>query len=265
MLSIRAAAALLTLTAFGQAADYPGTVDQWKGHTRHVFTLDTRRCFVVEPPREAPGRPWIWRARFFGHRPEADLALLERGFHVVYMDIAELYGSPAAVAHWNEFYRFLTVEHQFNRKAALEGMSRGGLTIYAWAAANPGKVSAIYADAPVCDFKSWPGGKGKGKGGPAEWQALLKTYGFADEAEALRYGGNPIDTLAPLARADVPLLHVHGTADDVVPLEENTAIVEKRYRELGGRITVILKPGVKHVHGLDDPSPIVDFVLRNTH
>jgi hypothetical protein len=36
-------------------------------------------------------------------------------------------------------------------------MSRGGLIIYNCAVANPEKVAAIYGDAPVMDFKSWPG------------------------------------------------------------------------------------------------------------
>mgnify|MGYP001063669191 CR=1 FL=1 len=37
-----------------------------------------------------------------------------------------------------------------------------------------------------------------------------------------------------------------GDADDVVPVAENTAILEARYKQLGGQITVIHKPGVGH-------------------
>lgn len=111
-------------------------------------------------------------------------------------------------------------------------MSRGGLIIYNWAAANPEKTACIYADAPVCDIKSWPGGKGKGPGDPASWQKCLQAYGLT-ENEALAYDKNPIDNLEPLARAMVPLLHVCGDADEVVPLEENTAVLAERYRKLG--------------------------------
>jgi pimeloyl-ACP methyl ester carboxylesterase len=116
----------------------------------------------------------------------------------------------------------------------------------------------------VCDFKSWPGGKGKGKGSPGDWKACLAAYGFADEAAALAYQGNPIDALAPLAKAGVALIHVVGDADDVVPPAENAAIVEQRYRALGGTIEVIHKPTCgHHPHGLDDPQPVVDFILRH--
>jgi hypothetical protein len=37
-----------------------------------------------------------------------------------------------------------------------------------------------------------------------------------------------------------------------------------RYRQLGGDITLIAKPGVgHHPHGLDDPTPIVEFIARH--
>ena len=71
--------------------------------------------------------------------------------------------------------------------------------------------------------------------------------------------------MAPLARAGVPLFHVVGDADDVVPLGENTAVVEQRYKQLGGQITVIVKQGVgHHPHSLKDPAPIVEFVLKHS-
>ena len=73
------------------------------------------------------------------------------------------------------------------------------------------------------DFKSWPGGKGKGKGSPGDWKKLLEDYHFLSEAEALAYPRNPIDNLEPLAKAQVPLFLLCGDADDVVPYPENGA------------------------------------------
>ncbi|MHC4581756.1 MAG: SGNH/GDSL hydrolase family protein, partial [Planctomycetota bacterium] len=208
--------------------------------------------------------PWIWRARFFGHEPQTDLSLLEQGFHLVYMDVADLFGSPTAVDSWNAFYNYLTEHHGFHRRPALEGMSRGGLIVYNWACANPEKVACIYADNPVCDFKSWPAGRGKGKHHQPSWEACLQAYGLTAE-QALEYKYNPIDNLEPLARSVVPVMHVCGTGDTVVPIEENSDVVEKRYKKLGGKITVIRKPGVDHhPHSLQDPQPIVDFILSHT-
>ncbi len=252
---------------FARRLEADGTAakkSDWNGYERYDFTYDTRQCIVVVPKSPAGHRPWIWRARFFGHEPQTDLALLEKGFHLVYMDVADLFGAPVAVNHWNAFYNYLTEHHGFNPRVALEGMSRGGLIVYNWASANPEKVACIYADNPVCDFKSWPGGRGKGKYDQRSWQACLKAYGLTEE-QALAYEHNPIDNLEPLARSVVPVLHVCGTADTVVPMPENTDVLEQRYKKLGGKIAVIRKPGMDHhPHSLKDPKPIVDFILACT-
>ena len=257
---------MLSMCAATEADDapFPGERSTWNDFDRYDFEVDGRPVLVVVPDTPAPGQPWVWHGEFFGHKPAPDIALLERGFHVVYMRVPDMLGCPDAVGHWNAFYRELTTRYRFAPKAALVGLSRGGLYCYNWAAANPDKVACIYGDAPVCDFKSWPGGFGTGRGSPAQWQLVLERYGFDDEAEALAYNENPIDNLQPLANAGVPLLHVYGDADDVVPWEENTGIIAERYRELGGEITLIGKPGVgHHPHGLDDSTTIVEFIARH--
>jgi len=242
-----------------QSGPFPGQLQNWNGFDMYV-NGGTR---IVVPKEVADGKPWVWRAIFFGHEPQFDIAMLNKGYHVVYCDVAGLLGSPEAVKRWNEFYNYLRFEHLFADRAVLEGMSRGGLIVYNWAAANPEKVAAIYGDAPVMDFKSWPGGKGNGAGSPGDWKNCLKVYGLT-ETEALSYKGNPLDNLEPLAKAGIPIIHVVGDADDVVPVAENTAIAEARYRAMGGIFKVIHKPGVgHHPHSLKDPSPIVDFVLHH--
>ena len=140
---------LLVGCSAASASDFPGTRSAWQGFDRYDFMVDGRRCWVVTPQASAEGQPWIWRARFFGHEPQTDITLLKEGFHLAYCDVAGLYGSPRAVKHWNAFYQLLTENHGFARQPVLEGMSRGGLIIYNWAAANPGKVACIYGDAPV--------------------------------------------------------------------------------------------------------------------
>jgi len=252
------------IKALDQATNFPGKKSTWHNFDRYDFKLGDADCRVVTPYTAAPGKPWVWRARFWGHEPQADLALLAKGWHLVYCEVGALFGSPAAVERWDRFYDFLTTQHGFATKASLEGMSRGGLIIYNWAANNPSKVAAIYGDAPVCDFKSWPAGRGVGKGSPGTWKQCLAAYGFT-ETEAVAYMGNPIDRLAPLAKADIPILHVVGDADNVVPIAENSDIIEQRYKALGGKMHVIHKPGVgHHPHSLKDPKPIVEFFLAHS-
>ena len=190
--------------------------------------------------------------------------LLAAGFHHAFLDVGNTFGSPDAVAKLAAFHAELVLRG-LAVKPALIGISRGGLYAYNWAALNPGKVTLIYGDAPVCDFKSWPGGKGKGKGSGSDWNALMEHYSFKDEAEALDYKHNPVDNLSPLAKAKIPLIHVVGDDDDVVPVAENTAVIERRYKELGGEMVVIHKPGVgHHPHGASDVSPLVKFITEKT-
>jgi pimeloyl-ACP methyl ester carboxylesterase len=253
------------MTPENSRAAFPGPKTSYYGYDRHDFVVDACDCIVVRPHEEATGRPWIWRTEFFDHRPETDLALLARGFHLVNMDVRNTFGCPSAMDHFDVMYELLTRDYGFSPKAVLEGYSRGGLYCYNWGRRDPGRVACIYGDAPVCDFKSWPAGAGSGRQNPPEWEKLLRDYGFASEAEALAYPGNPVDNLEPLAKAGVPLIHVFGDADLDVPWEENTKVIYERYKALGGHMKLIRKLGVAHhPHSLDDPAPIVDFIIEHT-
>ena len=241
-------------------------IDTWRGFKRHTFKVDGCTAWVVEPKQAAPGRPWTWCMEFpdaFTERTGVP-QLLEKGFFSLHIQVGNTFGCPAAVKHFDAFYQAITAKG-LAAKGTLIGISRGGLYAYNWAAQNTDKVVCVYGDAPVCDFKSWPGGKGKGKGSAGDWASLIKHYGFKDEAEALAYKKNPVDNLAPLAAAKIPLIHVVGDVDDVVPVAENTQLIEQRYKELGGEMVVIHKAKVgHHPHGADDVKPLVDFILEKT-
>ncbi len=261
-LTLALASSMAAVGAAETGAAFPGTASDYRGYPRYDFTVDQCPCIVVTPRAALPGRPWIWRAEFFDAFPQVDLVLLAKGFHLAYMNVGNTFGCPSAMAHFDRFYEALTGPYGLAAKPVLEGLSRGGLYVYAWGAAHPDKVLCILGDNPVCDFKSWPGGKGKGPGSPGDWSKLLTDYGFASEQEALAYPKNPIDNLASLAQHKVPLLHLCGDADEVVPYAENTVILKEHYEKLGGRIKVIVKPGLgHHPHGLEDPTPAVDFIL----
>lgn len=234
------------------------------GYKGYAYDNKGVEYYLVKPHQTAKGNPWIWRARFWGHEPQTDVDLLERGFHLTYCDVANLYGSNKAVKRWNTFYNLAT-KAGLNKKVALEGMSRGGLIIYNWAAANPEKVACIYADAPVMDFKSWPMGEGSSQGSETDTKQLMSAYGFSTKAKALSWKKNPIDHATILDKAGIPILHVVGDADDVVPVSENTNILAKRMQEQGTTLQVIHKPGIgHHPHSLNNPEPIVRFILQAT-
>lgn len=236
---------------------FPGRKSAWGGYDRYDFRFRGREAIVVCPRQAAPGKPWIWRPAFFGAFPAVDKALLENGFHVVYYDLTHLYGSPGAVEAGTAFYGYMKNYYGLSPKVTLEGFSRGGLFVLNWAAKNTDKVACIYVDAPVCDVFSWPGRKDR-----VLWESLLKEWNLTDE-QMKTFTGNPIDHLEPLAKAGIPIIGVCGDSDKVVPYPENMEVVRNRYARLGGPVEVILKPGCDHhPHSLEDPRPVVDFILR---
>ncbi len=219
--------------------ELPGLKSVWKGFEKYSFDFYGRQAFFVVPEEALNGNPWIWRARFPGWHTEMDSILLSEGYHIAYINTDNMYGSPRAMHIWNRFYNYLVSIQHFNAKVSLEGVSRGGLFIYNWAKQNPDKVNCIYAEAPVCDFKSWPGGFGKGKGSESDWNRLKIEYGFSSDEEAKAYLNNPIDSLDVLAKAKVPVLHMIGLNDRVVPADENTMLLINRYVKLGGIAKVV--------------------------
>lgn len=227
------------------------------------FQFNGREAKIVFPNNKDETNFWIWRARFWGHEPQLDKALLEKGFHVVYVDVANLFGNDEAVEIWDQFYDHCVKEYKLNKKVVLEGMSRGGLIVYNWASKNTDKVFAIYADAPVCDIKSWPGGLYSGKGSPADWKTCLGAYGL-DTISVKGFKGIPVHNCVSVAKAGIPVIHVFGEADKVVPHNENTLLLAEQFIEAGGRIELIGKKGIgHHPHSLEDPKPIVDFILNS--
>ena len=131
-------------------AHIDGTHSSYFGFDCVDFAFEGRGAKIVSPRRTARGAPWLWRARFWGHEPQTEIALLERGYHVVYCDVAELFMNDQAADIWDKFYRVL-VQGGLSPKTALEGFSRGGVYIYRWAARHPDRIACVYADTSLAN------------------------------------------------------------------------------------------------------------------
>ncbi len=253
---------VFSLPSFGDnTVTYDGEKSDYSGFDKYVTEWEGKAVEIVVPTQLDAQRRWVWLGFYTSPGRRFAKLMLERGFHVVHIKTGEKSWSPADTEVKNQFYPWVIKQYQLHKKPVLVGFSQGGISTYNWATRNPRSVAAIYADAPVCDFKSWPCGLGSStkKSGLAE---VLKKFDFKTEQEALEYKGNPIDMLAPLAELDVPLIHVIGDVDDVVPPAENTLIMEERYQALGGTIQVIHKPeGKHHPHGLKDYTPVLEFIF----
>jgi len=254
---------LLFVLFLGQFFSLSAQNTSWKGYKMDTFNILGKQGKIVYPKQANEARNWIWRARFWGHEPQVDLALLNKGFHLVYIDVSNLFGNKEAVKIWNTTYNYLITKHHLNKKVVLEGLSRGGLIVYNWTVQNLDKVACIYADAPVCDIKSWPGGLGKSEGAKNEWITCLKAYDL-NEKNVKQFQGNPINHAKKIANAGIPILHVCGKEDKIVPMAENTLLLKENYEASGGTMELIVKEGVgHHPHSLENPTPIVNFIITN--
>lgn len=250
-----------------------GTKTSFVGFDMYAVTVAGKSCNVVLPRKPAVGGPWLWKTYFRTHKPYVDSILLAKGYVHAFIDVPNMYGSPSAVALMDQFYDYMVSEIGVSKKPVLLGISRGGLYAYNWARGNIGKVSAIYADAPVMDFVSWPCGcYGTGSGGKTEWAGLKTVYGFSSDAEAKAYQGNPYQNMKVFADARVPLIHVYGMIDTVAPPKENTLRANDSLEAHGWQLKLLAKPNTGHVHGLqaaDGALPgqldtLIAFLVRNT-
>lgn len=179
------------------------------------------------PKTAAAGKPWVFRAGFADRDAVVDLALLEQGFHIITGPIPTDADGPS-LQQWNAVYKHLTA-NGFSRKPVLEGVGGGAGEAYAWAIANPDSVSCVYAENPRLRSR------------------MTKAQ--------------PLDNLAPLAKAGVPVLHVCGSLDPW--LGSQTRALEKKYQDLGGKVTVIVKDGEgHHPTAPKDVKPVVEFIVK---
>ena len=198
-------------------------------YNRYEFNLEGIQgaITVIVPKSAAPGMPWVFRSDFVDRDAKVDLALLAKGFHIVTGPVPFNADGPLP-KDWDAVYRHLT-EHGFSRKPVMQGRGGAAGDAYAWAIENPDKVSCIYGENPILRSK------------------MSKTP--------------PLDNLAPLAKAGVPLLHVCGSLDPW--LKDQTRVAEQRYRELGGQLTVIVKDGEGHYPlAPKNVEPVVEFITK---
>ena len=228
-----------------------------------VFTVEGKTAFLILPPKAGVdgATAWVWYAPTLPRLPGKEEKwmferFLDQGIAIAGVDVGESFGSPAGRAAYSAFYRELVEKRGLAQQACLLARSRGGLMLYSWAAENPGCVACITGIYPVCNLASYPG-----------VERASRAYGLTSEQLSSQLAQhNPIDRLAPLAQADVPIFHIHGDNDTVVPLEKNSGELAKRYAKLGGKMTLRVVEGQGHNmwSGWFECQELVDFVIAHS-
>jgi dipeptidyl aminopeptidase/acylaminoacyl peptidase len=180
---------------------------------------------------------------------------LKAGIAVAGIDVGESFGSPEGRARYTAFYETLVQERGLSPRPCLLARSRGGLMLYNWAVEHPESVACIAGIYPVCDLRSYPG-----------LDRASDAYGMTPEELTERLTmHNPVDRVESLAKAGVPIFHIHGDADTVVPIEVNSAAVAQRYRESGGEMTLLVVEGGGHTMwpGWFQSPELVEFAIAH--
>jgi hypothetical protein len=227
-----------------------------------------RMAYLVQPTGKVDAQKrWLWEFPFwlgindgFGnlqHRNYVEQALAA-GFHVAGVDVGPSCGSPAAAKVCQAFYERLVADYGLNKRARIMGQSHGGLIAYGWAFRNPMCVERIVGICPATDFRTWPT---LANVIPFSKQGL--GYDLTLEELTKRTAEfNPIDNLAPLAKAGVKILHIHGDKDELVPMSANSTELARRYRALGGSAEIVVLEGLGHGGQiLYESDPLLKFLL----
>lgn len=227
-----------------------------------IFTIEGRTAFLILPEKTKPDKPvpWVWYAPTIGKHPDKTEKwmfeqFVAQGIAIAGVDVGESQGSPEGRAVYSALHKELVKKRGLSKKASLLARSRGGLMLYNWAAENPASVASIAGIYPVCNLASYPG-----------LARACGAYGMTEAQLAAKLAQhNPIDRLAPLAKANIPIYHFHGDNDKVVPLDKNSAIVKERYGKLGGKMTLEVVRGGGHDMwpGWFLNQKLVDFVIAN--
>ncbi|HSP42058.1 MAG TPA: hypothetical protein VLO11_04245, partial [Luteolibacter sp.] len=227
-----------------------------------VFKVEGRTAFLILPENRDSSKPtpWVWYAPTLPKLPGPEEKwmfekFLAAGIAVAGIDVGESMGNPQGRAWFTAFHRELVSNRGMSARPCLLARSRGGLMHYNWAAEHPDKVAAIAGIYPV--------------GNPASWPGLARAsaaYGMSKEELAGQLADhNPVDRLAPLAKAGIPIFHVHGDNDTVVPLDDNSGLIKQRYDRLGGKMTLEIIPDGGHdmkEHWFQNDK-LVEFVARH--
>ncbi|MFI3291870.1 MAG: hypothetical protein R3Y46_08350 [Opitutales bacterium] len=231
---------------------------KWKGgFDKADFTYGARSGYVAFPKTPRDDKAWVFVPAFCGIFPNAEIALLKKGFYVVSGSFAGDYGNPVAVKTANELINEIIKKYKLNPKITLEGLSRGGAFSICYANTYPETVACLYLDGAVCDFASWPSRKEA-----KMWKDLCRMWNVPEDVDMSISAGNPINMTEPLAKAQIAIISVAGDSDKTVPHNENIEILLERFKAKGGTNSKLILESGKghHPHGLKDPTPVVEFI-----
>ncbi len=235
---------------------------EWFGFEMEEFEFEGARASLVLPKGERNGK-WLLKTEYRDAFPNFEIEMVKRGWCIAYHDNVTRWSlDPEIIDKKARFCKYISETYGLNTKCVPVGMSCGGQMAVQIAARYPEVVSCIYIDAPVMNYLSCPCGLGARSSFGKGYIEFANATGMMI-ADLINYREHPIDYADKLIADKIPVIMVYGDADDIVPYAENGALLEQKYKAAGGIIEIYSKAGCKHhPHGLEDPTPIINFVEK---
>lgn len=218
------------------------------GYQKLDFTFDKKSCSIIKPFKSAKNLPWVLRANPINTKSQIDnqidIMLLEKGYHIAYLDIKDILISSEVIQRWNSFYQFL-VKKGLSKKATIEATQLGSFAALKWATRNPKKISSIYFDTPILDFKN---------------QKLIEISKETYSKNNFLY--HSLQKLQSLAKAKVPFFIFNRINHNNIFAEKNAQVLIEKYKQLNGKVKTIKECKQLKGYSIDDLRKITSFILR---
>lgn len=235
-------------------------MEKYYGFDLLTDTLDGREIKIVFPEESTKNGRWILKTEYFDAFPETEIELVKKGYHIAHIKNITRWHMPEDTDARAALAEHMHTKYGLSKKCVIVGMSCGGMQGIYFGAKYPEYVSCMYLDAPVVNLLSCPGGLCGANDNLFEEFKQAKGMGLD---ELISYREHPLDYIPRLAENNIPIVLVYGDEDKTVPYKNNGKLLEEYYKNHNLNIKTLVRHGGHHPHGLDDNTPIIDFILEN--
>jgi pimeloyl-ACP methyl ester carboxylesterase len=230
------------------------------GFKQIEFEFDYKKAILVFPKTPRKDKKWCFKTEYFGAFPSFQIEMLEKGYYVANIQNETRWCLESDTERQANFAEFLHTEFGLCEKFMTIGMSCGGMQSVYLAAKHPEHVAAIYIDAPVINYLSCPCGVGDAD--DAAYKEFVNATGLTIK-DLINYRKHPQDYIPKLIENKIPMFLIAGDSDNIVPFDENGIHLVDAYNKAGLEYSFVIKKGCNHhPHGIDDNTPLFEFVEK---
>ena len=228
------------------------------------FFYKNLEVILCIPKKPNENMDWVFKCDYFDEFKGLDEALLDKGFHIVYMKNISRWAYNQDIINKGELAFYLNTKFNLNLYFSLIGYGSAGAIAIKFACLYPEFINSIILDSPVVDFISCPG-KLNDKYQLKSWKnEFIKIYPNENLNTLETSNVNPKNSLSILNEFNIPIYILYSSNDEVVPFEYNGKLIVDAY-DNKDLVKVSKKKDVGHNSFGDDRyiDDIIDFLQED--